>query len=253
MIIYKITNTVNNKVYIGQTKHSLSKRKHQHKYNKSTAIGAAIRKYGQDNFIFEVLEQCFSHDHMNEREIFWIKEYDCLAPKGYNLVSGGFSREEMSEETREKYKKINLGRKRTEETRNRIRIAKLGKKATEEHVQKQREGMKKRYSEYCHHMLGKTLSEETRKKIGESNKRSMLLNKNGKYGKGKMHTEESKNLIREALKQRWSNPKTRQKLLDAFSTKPPQTEEAKQKRAESIRKTLARKKERQMYATYFAL
>ena len=253
MIIYKVTNTINDKVYIGQTKQTLTKRKHQHKHNKNTAIGSAIRKYSQDSFIFEILEECSSYEHMNERENFWIKYYNCIAPNGYNLVSGGVSRKEMSEETREKYKKINLGRKRSEETRNKIRLAKLGKKATEDHIQKQKEGMKKRYAECGHHMYGKKLSEEIKRKIGESNKKSMLLNENGKYNRGRIHTEESKERIRKSTKQRWSNPETRQKFLDGFAKKPLQTESEKQKRKESIRKTLARKKERMLYATYFAL
>lgn len=56
MIIYKVTNIINNKIYIGQTIHSLNIRKSQHErsheYGYKTAFSNAIKKYGKENFIW---------------------------------------------------------------------------------------------------------------------------------------------------------------------------------------------------------
>ena len=57
MVIYKITNTLNNKIYVGQTKYPIEKRFLQH--SKSlTPLGRAIQQYGIENFTFEVIEEC---------------------------------------------------------------------------------------------------------------------------------------------------------------------------------------------------
>ena len=59
MIIYKVTNIINNKIYIGQTIHSLNIRKSQHErsheYEYKTAFSNAIKKYGKENFIWEII------------------------------------------------------------------------------------------------------------------------------------------------------------------------------------------------------
>lgn len=97
--IYKVTNLINSKVYIGQSKditHRLSKHKNcpfdktDHSYN--TPFYRAIRKYGLENFKFEIIEECSAKD-LNKREKYWIKYYnsylgftDC---NGYNLTLGG--------------------------------------------------------------------------------------------------------------------------------------------------------------------
>jgi group I intron endonuclease len=94
--IYKVTNLVDGKIYIGQSR-NIGQRWTKHRcspfnVNSSqydTPFYKAIRKYGIDNFQFEIIEQC-SIDILNEREIFWIKFYDSNnLDKGYNLTSGG--------------------------------------------------------------------------------------------------------------------------------------------------------------------
>jgi len=103
-VIYKITNTLNGKIYIGKTKQKLDRRMTQHKCDSkkgSLGIGAAIRKYGWENFMVEVIEEC-SVEKLNEREIFWIAELNSKAPNGYNLTDGGEGLINPSEETRAK-------------------------------------------------------------------------------------------------------------------------------------------------------
>lgn len=94
MIIYKATNKKNNKSYIGQTINSLDDRKYGHilssKQNSDLVFHQAIRKYGEDNFDWEILEECSSIEELNEREMFYIKELDTYG-KGYNMNEGGWN------------------------------------------------------------------------------------------------------------------------------------------------------------------
>lgn len=125
-VIYKITNLVNGKIYIGQTKNNVELRFYQHRYSDSV-IGKAIRKYGIKNFKIDIVEECESFEKMNEREIFWIKELNCKYPNGYNLTDGGEGVVNPSEEIRQKIsntKKGRPGRPQSKEERKK-RIASL--------------------------------------------------------------------------------------------------------------------------------
>lgn len=94
--IYKVTNKTNGKVYIGQTKRTLEVRWHEHQYYASvcerlpyySTLYSAIRKYGVEAFTIEAIEEC-DNSLLNEREIYWIKEYDSVK-RGYNLEYGGY-------------------------------------------------------------------------------------------------------------------------------------------------------------------
>lgn len=86
--IYKITNKVNGKVYIGQTRYTVEFRWRQHLHKKDdTYFHNALKKYGPDNFIVEILEEC-DVEKLNEREIFYIAKYNSFED-GYNLTLGG--------------------------------------------------------------------------------------------------------------------------------------------------------------------
>lgn len=88
--IYKITNKINNKKYIGQSI-NIEARWKEHLANihsdKQNLIYKAMRKYGVENFIFEVIEIC-NEDDLDKKEIFWIKHYDSYN-NGYNMTLGG--------------------------------------------------------------------------------------------------------------------------------------------------------------------
>lgn len=87
-IIYKITNKVNGKCYIGQTRYTLEFRWRQHIHKKDNVyFHQAIHKYGVDNFDKEVLEECDIKD-LDSREIFYIAKFDTFK-NGYNLTVGG--------------------------------------------------------------------------------------------------------------------------------------------------------------------
>ena len=91
--IYKIENKINGKVYIGQSI-AIKTRWQQHKYEAQTGesqapLYLALRKYGIENFSFEVLEEC-PQELLNEKEIFWIAHYKSNDRDfGYNVLAGG--------------------------------------------------------------------------------------------------------------------------------------------------------------------
>ena len=90
MYIYQITNLINGKIYIGQT-NNIQKRWANHKCNNDPdmVIARALRKYGIDNFKFEVLLRGLTPDEANQKEIELIKEKNSLVPYGYNVATGG--------------------------------------------------------------------------------------------------------------------------------------------------------------------
>lgn len=97
MYIYVYTNKINGHQYVGQT-NNLQKRYNGHKsdsFNKNShsynyPFHAAIRKYGIENFTFEVIEEIATEDEANEREKYWIKEKRShISEGGYNITFGG--------------------------------------------------------------------------------------------------------------------------------------------------------------------
>ena len=89
MIIYKVTNKINNKIYIGQTIRTLEERIKEHTRKRNSSLYKAFNKYGIENFEIEIIDKCDTTEELNKKEIYWIKYYDCLVPKGYNLCEGG--------------------------------------------------------------------------------------------------------------------------------------------------------------------
>ena len=91
--IYKITNTINGKSYLGQTIQNVKERFYQHCATKCSkavsnmAIHRAIKKYGKSNFTVEVIEEIDSAN-LNDRERYWIKYYNSYN-NGYNSTKGG--------------------------------------------------------------------------------------------------------------------------------------------------------------------
>ena len=91
--IYKITNTLNNKIYIGQTVKTVQKRFTQHKNNANKSyfsqivLYKAFNKYGFENFKCETLEEV-PNEKLDEREKYWIEYYDSYF-NGYNSTLGG--------------------------------------------------------------------------------------------------------------------------------------------------------------------
>lgn len=85
--VYKITNKINKKSYIGQSKHIKLRWRQHIRGLENSVISVAIKKYGEENFNFEILEQC-SIDELNDREIYYIDKFKTYG-KGYNMTTGG--------------------------------------------------------------------------------------------------------------------------------------------------------------------
>ena len=92
-VIYKHTNLINGKSYIGQTINKPEYRwgKNGEGYKDSPLFYAAIQKYGWDNFEHTILESNVPKELLNQKEIYWINYYQSDSREhGYNLTSGGY-------------------------------------------------------------------------------------------------------------------------------------------------------------------
>lgn len=100
MIVYKITNTANGKLYVGQTTRSLRLRWNEHCRSNGCGIKLkqAIKKYGKESFKIETIQICTSVEDLNNAEEYWIGKLRTVE-LGYNLESGGKNKI-PSEETR---------------------------------------------------------------------------------------------------------------------------------------------------------
>lgn len=90
--IYKFTNKINKKVYIGQSR-DISKRYGEHlscirNGYENSYFYKAVKKYGFENFTFEILEIC-NVSSLNEKEAYYVKKYNSFGKGGYNLTNGG--------------------------------------------------------------------------------------------------------------------------------------------------------------------
>jgi group I intron endonuclease len=151
--LYKLTNKVNGKSYIGQTIRSIQSRLEEHQKEDSgcVAIRNAIQYYGWDNFEKEWYE--VPNEDLNFYEEMLVALLDTLAPDGYNLKEGG-SNGKLSEETKQKISESQRGEKNPM----------FGKTQSEETKQKQRDAQQGEKN----HMFGETHTEETKQKISES-------------------------------------------------------------------------------------
>jgi group I intron endonuclease len=135
MRIYKITNKLNGKIYVGQTHTSLAKRFQRHcwasEYKKNMPICLAIKKYGKDNFDIEEIEVCLNQCHLNEREKYWVSYFHCFSPKGYNLRAGN-GRGAMNQSTKEKISQALIGIRRSLQTKQKLSKSHLGFRVSED-------------------------------------------------------------------------------------------------------------------------
>jgi hypothetical protein len=111
MIIYRVTNMINGKQYIGQTSRTLEKRWIEHCSASSgcVALHNAILKYGRENFKVEQIDIALDQVELDYKEIKYIELYNTLAPNGYNLTKGGDYKKDMRGEHNPMY-----GKKRPE-------------------------------------------------------------------------------------------------------------------------------------------
>lgn len=182
MVIYKTTNLVNGKQYIGKDA------KNTPSYlGSGTFLKKAIQKYGKENFKKEILEVCSSQEELKEREEYWLNYYDAgNNPDFYNTHNhsyGGILGQVHSEETRNKISESHIGMKYSDEYKKKLSSIRLGKK-----LKPHTEETKKKMSES---KIGKERSQETKDKISKS-----LSNRPSNFS-GKTHSNETKQKLKE--------------------------------------------------------
>lgn len=211
--VYKHTNKVNGKVYIGQTCMKPKDRWYNGEgYKGCSYFYHAIQKYGWDNFEHEILFEGLTLEEANELEKRLIAEYDSTNhSKGYNLMTGG-NNSEHSEETKEKLRILSSGRKHSEETKKKLSKLFKGRKVSLETRRKLSESHKGRklppeiIEKIKQSHLGKTgywknkkRSKETIEKM-TTNHADMKGENNPFYGK--KHTEETIEKIKKTRKRK---------------------------------------------------
>ena len=109
--IYKITNSINGKIYIGQ--HKAQRFEPELYFGSGKLLLQAIKKYGKSNFTCELVAECDSQDELDFMEQFYIQNFNTLdLTVGYNLTAGGYGggRLHVPQETREKIRAACAGR-----------------------------------------------------------------------------------------------------------------------------------------------
>jgi len=214
MVIYKTTNLINNKIYIGQ-----DSRNNPEYFGSGKILNNAIKKYGKSNFKKEILEECSSKEELNDREIYWINKLNSMDTNvGYNIAIGGHGgnlgklvNKKISKTIRQLYDDPNSvynsieyknrlsegqkGRIVTEETRKKISDAQKGDKAywhgkkNELHSTK----MKEKYvsGELTPWNKGMKYDDITKQKFSEAHQGQIPWNK----GKKNIYSEKSKELM----------------------------------------------------------
>lgn len=193
--IYKITNKLNGKVYIGQSIHIKTRWRQHITAKDDTLLHKSIQKYGAENFSFEILLECPA-EMLNDWEKDMIALYDCISPNGYNLTEGGENTYQISDEVKLKISNSHKGYKFSDEAKRKMSEARKGKTPWNK-------GKTNVYSEETLLKMselkkGRQLSEETRSKMSESRKG------HPGYNKGIPMSKEAKIKISEKLKGRSS-------------------------------------------------
>lgn len=183
--IYKYTNKVNGKVYIGKTRTSLQRRagRNGERYSQCTYFGNAIKKYGWDNFEPTILEDNLTPEEATIKEVEYIKEYDSANPdKGYNLVDTVQS--DFSEKTIIKLSERNKGKNNpmwgrhiSERQKEIIRECNRNRVYTDEMRANASKAHKGKNCGKNHYLFGKHLSQEAKDKISKATKGRIPWNK----------------------------------------------------------------------------
>lgn len=192
-IIYIIKNRINSKIYVGQTWDTLEYRwRSGHGYAKCTHLQHAITKYGKNNFYYEILTVCSTQEVADYWESYFIQRFDSVK-NGYNLLTGR-SNGKHSEETKRKISVAKLGTIASEEARKNMSKAQTGRKhslQTKEKMSKIKFG-KKPYE----------MTDKIRQTFSELNKGE------GNPFFGKHHSNETKQKLSNANKDKRRSPKT---------------------------------------------
>lgn len=238
--IYKLVNP-KNRVYIGITTNLPKRIRNYQTINclHQTALRYSLLKYGFEAHSFEVIESFSATvSQAYGKEIFWIRTYMSNYSKwpernGLNLTEGGRGSHGrvMTDETKEKLRQANLGKKYSHETKAKLSAMKKGKKINRVFTEEEKQIARERNSKYRHteemkkfigkcskgnkNMLGKKQSESQKKKISE-------LHKGNKYNLGRATSDKQKKKASEIF----SKPIVQYDLYENFISSYPSIKEA---------------------------
>ncbi len=240
--IYKITCTANKRIYIGSAL-NLRKRKGEHfnglrnNRHSNPHMQRAWNKYGEQTFIFEVLEYNILPMSLTAREQYWFKKLKPFGRKGFNIAHEAGSQMGLKHtpETKEKLRQANIGKKLSPEVVEKMSQSRRGKKLSSQHIEKLRQAQsnpemreKKRQS-----LLGLKRSPEEIEKSRQArtgikrSPESIEKNRQGHLGQkqspeaiekirqanlGRKHTPEACEKIGNAHRGKTVSPETREKL-----------------------------------------
>ncbi len=212
MEIYKTTNLINGKIYIGQSKFN-----NPNYYGSGKILNYAIKKYGKENFKKEILEECQTKEELNKKEKFWIKYYNSIDRNiGYNISEGGSlikhteeTKKKLSDKAKKRYKnKNNHPRYKTKHT------TETKKKMSDNHadISGEKNPMKKKKQiDYLIEKYGEIKGREIWKNRGQKisqkmkNKKrpdiSLRMKKNNPF-KGKHHSKKTKDKMSQLKKKK---------------------------------------------------
>jgi len=194
--IYKITNVINNKSYIGKT-NNIEKRIKKHLYLTGKGIKRhlynAILLYGWENFIVEIIQEG-TKENINSLEVYWINHFETTnKEKGYNATFGGeggdtWTLNQNKYATSKKLRIKNTGQKRSKEFCEKMSSLFKGRKVSEEQKEQISETLKKKYangeiivSEICVEFIKNQLSRKGIKHKEESKQKMSIARKGKKY------------------------------------------------------------------------
>lgn len=241
MIIYKTTNIINGKIYVGQD----SKNDEQY-LGSGIRLRYAISKYGKSNFKKEILCECSSQDELDSMEKYWISKLNSTNPEiGYNLNSGGkrfnpkngttakkiglaHKGRTLSDKHRKKLSVVHTGKRLSDETKHKMSVSRKGQIPWNKGVPQSKETRKKvkstwKSKDVCFSdehrekiskaLKGRVFSEEHKQKISESKRGKSSWNKGvpmkeetkqklRERNLGKKHSDETKNKMKLAHKKR---------------------------------------------------
>jgi group I intron endonuclease len=174
MQIYKTTNNINGKIYIGKNKTN-----NKNYLGSGIVLNFAIKKYGRENFSKEIIEECETYQMLNEQETYWISFYDSTNSKiGYNRSKGGDGFSGITQETINKIISKNTGKKRTQECKDKLSLIAKDKPKSSEHKKSLSKAWEKRKIDHPH--TKDTLDKMSKSMLGKNAKNTYkLTNGNG--------------------------------------------------------------------------
>jgi group I intron endonuclease len=168
MIIYKTTNLINGKIYVGQDSNN-----NPEYLGSGLLLEKAFLKYGMNNFKKEILEKCLSKEELDLREIFWIEKLNSIDKKiGYNIAKGGAGGDTISGKSDNEIFRKFLSERNKKFYKDKSNHPMFGKKQTAESNEKRRNSI-----------LGTKRSNSTKRKMSNS----VMGSKNQAFGKIWIH------------------------------------------------------------------